>query len=475
MYDRITDYNRDFELVPNLATEWEPNDDASAWTFDLREGVMFSTIDRELLAEDVRATAEVMASEDRVPGASADLGPLDQIVVEDDYRFTAELTRRDNAYPNRLAETGSWFNIVPANVINGRFEELGNTDFGSGPFTLTDFQESQEYVFEANDDWFLTDDDGNQLPYVDQVTAEIIPDPIAQANALSDERVDTLHPLRNNVFDRVDQSEGAEAVQFTTSSFLSMVMLTTLETESGDRPFADVRVRKAVKHAMDREEMTAAVNGSLQIGHHDPVAPVHPNYAPFDEGLEFGTTAQPDEAQRLLEEAGYGDGLQLPTPIYSSEFDPRRGTAVQLLQQQMADVGIEFDIQQVSSDTWLTDYWNQENGWYASGYAARMEESTVHRLALHDDGQWNSGRWDNDEYNEAYDIFSTTTDDDEYVDAFHEAQRIMHLEGPWLIFGFSKQNAGRNNYMGNYEPGPATNRDYEFDAWLTSDAPEGPS
>jgi len=474
MYDRITDYNRDFELVPNLATEWEPNDDASAWTFDLREGVMFSTIDRELLAEDVRATAEVMASEDRVPGASADLGPLDQIVVEDDYRFTAELTRRDNAYPNRLAETGSWFNIVPANVINGRFEELGNTDFGSGPFTLTDFQESQEYVFEANDDWFLTDDDGNQLPYVDQVTAEIIPDPIAQANALSDERVDTLHPLRNNVFDRVDQSEGAEAVQFTTSSFLSMVMLTTLETESGDRPFADVRVRKAVKHAMDREEMTAAVNGSLQIGHHDPVAPVHPNYAPFDEGLEFGTTGQPDEARRLLDEAGYDDGLDLPELIYSADQTAQKEPIAQVWQEQMADVGIEFDIRRVTSDTWLSDHWNADDTWYISTWSARVVDTTVADLALRSDGPWNSARWANDDYDAALEAALNATSTDEIASSLAEAQRIHHLDGAWLVVSFLKVFSAKWDYVRSMEMMPSISRALYDTASLTGDAPEGP-
>jgi len=474
MYDRLTDYNRDFELVPNLATDWEPNEDASAWTFDLREGVPFANTNKEVLGEDVRATAEVMASEDRVPGAAADLGPLDTVEVEDDYRITIQLTRPDNAYPGRLAETGSWFNIVPKPIIEDRFDELTSTDFGSGPFTLTEYQSDDRYVFEANDDWFGTHE-GEDLPLVDRVSLEIVPDPVAQVNALTDERVDALHKIQTSVRDQIQANDQTNELGYTTSSFLSMVMLTTLETAGGDRPFEDVRVRKALKHAMDREAIRAATDGTMTIGHHDPVAPVHPGYAPFDEGLEFGTTSQPDEAQRLLEEAGYGDGIDLPTPIYSTDFDERRGTAVALLQQQCREVGINFDIQLVSSDTWLSDYWNQENGWYASGYAARMEQTTVHRLALHDEGQWNSGRWNNEAYNEQYDIFSSTTDDEEFTEAFHEAQRIMHLEGPWLIFGFSDQYAAANDYMGRYEAGPAANRDQESDAWLTSDAPEGPS
>lgn len=474
MYDRLTDYNRDFEIVPGLATDWEPNDDATAWTFDLREGVPFANTDKELLGEDVKATAELMASEDRVPGASADLGPLDRIEVLDDYRIRMHLTSANNAYPGRLAETGSWFNIVPKTVIDDRFDEITSTDFGTGPFTLTDFQADDEYVFEANDDWFGTYED-NELPLVDKMTFKVVPDPVAQTNALTDERVDALHKIQTSVRDQIREGSGTTEKGYTTSSFLDMVMLTTLETDGGDRPFEDVRVRKALKHAMDREAIAAATDGTMTPGHHDPVAPVHPDYAPFDPGLEFGTTAQPDEARRLLEEAGYSDGIDLPTPIYSTDFDERRGTGVALLQQQCREAGINFDIQLVSADSWLSDYWNQENGWYASGYAARMEQTTIHRLALHEDAQWNSGRWTDEDYQEQYEIFSTTTDEEEFVEAFHEAQRIMHLRGPWLIFGFTNQYAAANDYMGRYEAGPAANRDQESDAWLTSDAPEGPS
>lgn len=475
MYDRLTDYNRDFELVPRLAESWEPNEDASAWTFTLRQGATFDTIDQEVLAEDVKATADVMASEEKVPGASRSLGPLDHIEVLDDYRLKAHLTKPDNVYPGRLAETGSWFNIAPKNVIEGRFDELTSTDFGSGPYHLTEFEQDVEYVLEADPDWFGTDDQGNQLPLVNKLTAKIIPDPVGQVNAVTDRRADALHKIQSNILSQARQASGTTVKGYSTSSFLSMVMYTTLEKKNGDKPFSKPKVRKAMKHALDREEISAATDDTMIPGHHDPVAPAHPDYAPFDEGLEFGTTSQVEEAKRLLEEAGYGDGLDLPTPIYSTDFDERRGTSVALFQQQAREAGIRFDIQLVSADTWLSDYWNQENGWYASGYAARMEQTTVHRLALHDEGKWNSGRWDNDAYNEQYDVFSQTTDDEKFVDTFHKAQRIMHLEGPWIIFGFTKQFSANNDYMGRYVPGPAANRGRQnIDPWLTSDAPEGP-
>jgi len=477
MYDRLTSYNRDYEVIPNLATDWEPNENADAWTFDLNPDATFPQLGQAVLGEDVEATVEVMQSEDVVPGAAVDLGPVaseNPVVVEDDHRVTINLSRSDAFFPARLGETCSYFNIAPKNVIESRFEEMDTTDFGSGPFQLTSFEADNEYVFEANPDWYLSDAEGRQLPYVDKVTVTIIPDTVAQANALTGQRVDTINNLEQSIRSRIENAGSASVHQYDTSSFLNMVLTTNLELENGDRPFADVRVRQAMKHALDREEISQATDGTMTIGHHSPVAPVYPGYAPFDEGLEFGTTAQVDEAVALLDEAGYPDGLDLPTPIYETDFQARRGTAVQLFQQQMSKAGIRFDIRHVSPDTWLSKYWNQDGVWYSSGYAARMEQTTVPRLAMHTDAKWNSGRWSNEAYDAAYDTFSSTTDDQEFLDAFHEAQRLAHLEGAWIIFGFMDQQAAANDYVTHYEPGPAVNRDFNYDAALSPEAPEGP-
>jgi peptide/nickel transport system substrate-binding protein len=474
MYDRLTSYNRDLELETGLATEWEPNDDGSEWTFTLREDATFATIDQQVLAEDVEASVGLMQEEERAPGASADLYGATSVEVEDDSRFTISLSNPDPRYPNRLAETGSWFNIAPKNVIEDRWDEITSTDFGSGPFTLTNFEQDDVYEFEGSDDWFETDENGNTYPYVDRVTVQNIPDQVAQTDALTGERQDTLQVLQPQQRTRVDRSDVTQPESFRSPALLSMVLNTTVETENGDQPFADNRVRQAMKHALDREEISAATDGTMVPGNHSGVAPVHPNVADFDPGLEFGTTAQLDEARALLEEAGYGDGLTLPKPIYEREFQARRETAVLLFQEQMAEVGIEFDIQLVTPDTWLSEYWNQDGVWYASGFAARIEETTVQQLAMQCDGRWNSGRWCNEDYQAAYDTFSTTTDQETYVENFKEAQRVAHLNNAWIVFGYLRQFGASNNYVNNHNPGPALNKDFNFDTWLSSDAPEGP-
>jgi peptide/nickel transport system substrate-binding protein len=471
---RLTRLDQSLAATPDLATEWESNDANDEWTFMLTEDAVFSnTGGRSVLAEDVEATIEMM-QEEPDSAKAGDLGALESVEVEDDHRITLKLEGPDLLYPKKIAEADSRFVILPKNVIEDRRDELTETDFGSGPFVISEFKPNDSLAFEAHDDYHLSDEEGNALPYVDQVTWKLTVDPTAQLNALLDKRVDALQFTAPSQMKQLSETDGVNAERLASTSFISIVLNTTVETESGDRPFADPKVRKAMKHATDLEGMVAATDDKLEITHHGPVTPAHQYYPDFDEGLEFGITAQPDEARRLLEEAGYGDGLQLPTMYYSADNSPSRGPTSVLFQEQMSKVGIEFDIQRLTGDVWLSEYWNKDGVWYASGYAGRLVDSTVHNLALHTDAPWNSARWSNEEYDAAHERMSNATTLDEFAQALAEAERIHHLDGGWIVTGAEVIMAASRDYVQNVAPLPTQSVDYHYNDWLTSDAPEGP-
>jgi peptide/nickel transport system substrate-binding protein len=471
-YSRLARVDRNLEPIPDLATEWGSNDANDEWTFTLREDAMFSnTGGLNVLAEDIKATVE-MVMENPDSAAANNLGAYDSIEIEDDYRFTINLKESDLKYPKKITEADSRFVILPKNIIEDRREEIGETDFGTGPFVVDEYNEGSSLTLTKNDDYYLSDEDGNNLPYVDQVTWKLISDPTAQLNALLDERIDTLQLTPTSQMEQLRQTDSVDTIERSSTSFISFVLNETVETDSGEMPFADPKVRKAMKHATDLEQMVAAADEKLGIMQHGPTTPAHQFYPDFDPGLEFGTTAQPEEAQRLLEEAGYDDGLELPTMYYSAGEAPSREPTSIVFKEQMAAVGIEFEIQRLSDDVWLSDYWNQDGVWYSSGWAGRLLDSTVHDLALHSDAPWNSARWTNEDYDAAYKRMKGAQSFEEYADALADAQRIHHLDGGWIIPGAEIIMSAANSYIRNVKPFPTEIIDYHYNDWLTEDAPE---
>lgn len=470
-YSRLTRLDQDLSAAPDLATEWESNEDNTEWTFMLNEDATFSNTDgQSVLAEDVEATTD-MIMEDPDSAAAGNLGAFESLEVEDDHRFTIHLGESNLLYPKNIAEADNRFVILPKNVVEDRRDEITETDFGSGPFEILEYAEGDELSFQANEDYHISDEDGNQLPYVDEVTWSLVTDPTAQLSALIDERVDTLQFTPQSQFPELREREEIDTIERPSASFISIVLNTTVENDAGDQPFADPDVRQAMKHAVDLEEMAAAADDNLVPMHHSATTPAHQFYPDFDTGLEFGINSQPDEARQLLDEAGYGDGLELPTMYYSADNSPSRGPTSVLFQEQMAAVDIEFEIQRLTADVWLSDYWNQDDVWYASGYAGRLVDSTVHNLGLHSEAPWNSARWSNEEYDAANERMNNAGTMEEYADALAEAQKIAHLDGGWIVTGAEVYMSAANNYVQNVQPLPTESIDYHYNDWLTSDAP----
>lgn len=465
MYSRLTQVNSDFEVVPDVATEWKANDDATQWTFMLREGVKFPNGD-ELLAEDVYAT--VQALREKVPNGKRDLYDIKNAEVEDDYRIRFDLSAADAQLPKRLTETGTTFNIAPASVLKDDYKRFESKDLGTGPMTLVEFESGDFWRFKANENYFLKDENGNQLPYVDELTVVGIGDPIPRVSALEDTRVDALQTLPPRMLPRVEGIDGAKSASATSARFINVVLNTDL------KPFRDNRVRQAIKYATNFKDMLVAIDKRGQVGNQAPVAPMHEFYA---ENLEdpFGMEAKPDKAKALLEEAGYGGGFELPNLIYDKQATPEKEPQAQLFQQQMANIGIKFDLELVTSDTWLSEYWNKDDVWYISNWATRIEDTTTMRLGMHSESSWNSARWKNEEFDKALENALAAPDVEERRKLLRKAQQIAHLEGAWVITTFLDLFGARNDYIKNYRFFPAIGRDYlTKNVWLGQNAPHPP-
>ena len=221
--------------------------------------------------------------------------------------------------------------------------------------------------------------------------------------------------------------------------------------------------------------MLAGIDGNGSLGYHHNVAPVHKLFAD-DITDPFGREAKPEVARELLEDEGYsGDTLlELPTLPYS-KATPEKEVHAQLFQQQMRAAGIEFDLQLITTDTWLTQYWNKDEPWYFSSWGPRAIGSTVMRLGFHSESSWNSARYDNPEFDAVYEAAASATDPEVKREKMKEAQQILHLDGPWVVTTFLNTYGAWNDYVKNVDIGFSNEKSYFHNARLTEEAPKGPS
>ena len=370
-YNNLVLRQADGSLAPQLAESWEGNDDLSSYTFKLRGGVKFHN-GKELTAEDVKYTFERLLAEETGSPAAAAVDFIDKIVVVDDLTVRFDLSGPNSFAPDTLSLYQG--RIIPSNVDESR---LALEEFGSGPFILTSFKPNESAVFERNPDYWDKD-----LPYLDKIVFLYFPEEQARSEAVKSGAVDIAFPLSVPAAEDISASPGVRVDEAAGSGYLNLAMRTDRE------PFTDVRVRRALQLAMDRDLVNAAaVLGRGTIGHDIPIPPgdLH----------DTGLTAPPYDAagaKKLLAGAGFPEGLDVT--LYSSTVSPGMLEMAQAFKESAAPAGINVSIMQVPEDSYWSDTWLTEP-FTTVNWAGRNPDQAI-SIVYKSDAAWNEAYYLND-------------------------------------------------------------------------------
>lgn len=211
---------------------------------------------------------------------------------------------------------------------------------GSGPFRFSERLEAQRWTFTANTA-HATSMGGR--PYLDRVVYRVIPDQTTLASELMTGAIDVFTDIGESVSQRIEDSDAADVVSFPGRTYVYVAWNTV-------RPqLADPRVRRALAHATNRTELVEALMGNAAVRADGPVIPIHPAYDP--ELLEGRPVFDPELARTLLEEAGWTDqdgdgvrekdGLPLSFTVATNAGALEKEGAIQIMQAQLAQVGVE--------------------------------------------------------------------------------------------------------------------------------------
>src|SRR5919197_2492501 len=329
-----------FTVEPHLAERWEAPDDLT-YVFHLRHGVTWHNKPpvngRELVAEDVKFTFDRFLTEK----GNADryvLEAVDRVEVVDRYTVQFLLKEPFVWLLDVLANAMSMWIIAPEVVEKYGDLKKVETAIGTGPFLLEHYEPNVKTVFRRHPEYFRPG-----LPHVDGVEWLVLDDESTGLAMYRTGQIDAGPGLQWDV-----RQADLEALKHSHPHLHYQDMLannvTTIWMRTDKPPFTDVRVRRAISHAVDRQGLIEAV---WMRGEPSPAVPrgLAQWSLPID---QLGEGAQyyrydPQEARRLLAEAGYAKGLKT-TLTTTGGYGRDLIDAAQMVLRDLKEVGIEAEL-----------------------------------------------------------------------------------------------------------------------------------
>lgn len=335
----IVDENGDF--VPWLALSWEAIE-PTIWQFTLRPDVQWWNGD-PFTAEDVKYSFDYTLNPDNDHPQRARISEVEMVEVVDDLTVNVHTSTPSGAL---ISNIPSSFEVLPAQY----HQEVGTDGFnlnpvGVGPYKVKSLSPGERMVLERNELFW-----GDQ-PYFDEVEFRQITEESTRLAALEAGEVDAIFNISPENAPGLE--ENFNVIVAPQNRIMTLIM--SCEREMGE-PLCDTRVRRAIALALDKDAMSETLYGGLF-----PVAKGHTaNSTMFGFNPDLSPYPyDPEEAQALLNEAGYGDGFAL-----RFEYPQGRWTKVQELAEtiaaQLGAIGIQVELIPEDSGTWLSNYINGE-------------------------------------------------------------------------------------------------------------------
>lgn len=434
------------EIIPVLAESYSISSDGLEYVFKLRRNVTFH--DGTAFNADSVVFNFNRQSDENNPynqygpfkywGYMDFANIVDTVSKVDEYTVRINLQKPDASFLASLAM--DFITMASPAAIEQYKGDFTNNPVGTGPFKFVSWTKGDSVVLEANDDYW----DGR--PILDRVVYRVIPDPTARTLALQNGEIDAfVYPSPDDIQSLRDDPN----IALIENSGLNVGYL-AFNTQK--KPFDDVRVRRALNYAVDKEAIIKAAYGDLGQAAYAPIPPTMWAYNPDITRYEYN----PQEAKRLLAEAGYSDGFSvemLALPV-TRPYNPQGQKVAEIMQQQFAQVGVQASIKTLEWGTHLelTDLGEHELaflGWIGDNgdpdnflgvlLAANRAVVPASNIAF----------WKNEEFSDLIAQAVVISDVEKRKELYFEAQEIFAQQVPWIVLANSKRVVPYNKRVKN--------------------------
>ncbi len=410
VYSRLVREDENAQTVPDLAMAWSASDDATVWTFTLREGVTFHN-GNAFTAEDVvfsllRTQSEVIDSP-----VKDGLALIESVEATDDLTAVVTLSSGHADFPLLLRDYR--VRILDAETCGGDLDALCETGVGTGPFKLVELDSLGTTRLERFDDYW---DGPAQLQAMEIIA---IADQQARVAALQAGQIDAVFGITGQQRPLFEGSEDFYIRSVPTGGWSGLAMRTDTP------PFDNPVLRKALRMGVDRDAMGKLVFGEGAFA----VSCDHPVWAGDPYRAQIDCPADVAGAKAMVTEI-YGD--ETPTiELFVSDVSAGAMKMAEVYQAQMREIGLEIELVVAPSDGYWDDVWMQEP-FFVTGWSERPADQILNE-AYRSTAPWNESYFKSAEFDAALDAARQELDSEKRTKLYGDLQKILWEQGGTLI------------------------------------------
>ncbi|MEZ5009641.1 MAG: ABC transporter substrate-binding protein [Chitinophagales bacterium] len=443
IFDGLVEVNEQLEVVPCIAKSWKLSEDGMQYQFNLRSGIKFHDhqlfdggMGRNVTAADFvysfnRLLDENVASTGAwlVRGKVTEENPF---VALNDSTLIINLAIPYRPFLSVL--TLPYFSVVPKEVVEHYGKDFRTNPVGSGPFSFKLWDEQKAMFLEKNKDYFMKDEKGNQLPYLDGVKISFINDRASEFEQFRQGNLDFMSGIDPAYKNMIISQNGSLLEEFLPT--IDMFTFPYLNTEylgfslgkQNNKAIGNKKVRQAINMGFDREKMIQYLRNGIGIPAHAGMIPAGlPSHDPAKvKGYQYDVK----RAKELLKEAGFenGEGIGDITLHTSSGYIDM----CTFISKALEDIGLTVEVEMMEAalqrelmrkndldffrGSWIGDFPDGEN--YLALFYGKNGLPPNYTI------------FKNDQYDALYEKAVQTEDPAEYIPMYQEMERIIIEEAP---------------------------------------------
>jgi len=452
IYNGLLKYDKNLNLVGDLAESWEVSPDNRVITFKLKKGVKWHD-GEPFTSEDVKFTYKIII-DDKTPTAyDADFRLIDKLETPDNYTVKVYYKK---AYAPALA---SWtVSILPAHLLKGvqiTKSPLQRKPIGTGAYKFLEWKAQDHITLIANEDYF------EGKPHIERYIYRIIPDTSAMFLELLNENIDLmgLSPLQfTKQTDNPRFKKNYKKYKYLSNSY------SYIGYNLKNSFFQDKRVRQALTYATPKDDIIKGVLFGLGVKATGPYKPGTIWYNPNVKKYEYDL----NKAKKLLSEAGWidvdGDGVlekggkEFKVTILTNQGNSSRSRIAEIVQQSWKKIGVKVEIRILEWATFISEYIDKRNfqvvilGWtipqepdlYDVWHSSNCKDKKLNFIC-----------YQNKEVDELIEKARTEFDINKRRSYYFRIQEILAEEQPYTFLYVPEALIALHKRFRNVEPAPA--------------------